>query len=223
MMNLFLYAAIQPIEICDGIDNNCNGWTDDQDPSLQGGSTYYLDADGDAHGNSNVAQQSCTQPSGYVLDNTDCDDSEALRNPSAPEICDGIDNDCDELTDDDVPSIQAQPSWYLDADGDGYGYDNTTVNSCAQPPSYELATGDCDDFDVNINPSASEVCDGLDNNCDGQIDEGVQSLWYYDADGDGYGSNGATTSSCTEPSGYADNPDDCDDLENTVYPNAAEI
>jgi large repetitive protein len=215
-------ANINPsiTEVCDGLDNNCNTIIDSDAVDI---TTYYIDNDADGFGDSSTMQTSCSVLSGYANNADDCNDLDPLQNPSEAEICDSIDNDCDGDIDDNDSNIQNQPTWYLDADSDGYGQDTTTITSCIQPASYESASGDCDDFDAQINPNATETCDAIDNNCDGQIDEGVQPLWYYDADGDGYGVLSATTRACSLPSGYANNPDDCDDLETTVYPSAPEI
>ena len=107
---------------------------------------FYEDADGDGYGNPGAAVSSCEfEVDGYVMDNTDCDDTfaGAAINPGAEEICDNIDNDCDGTVD----------NWF-DVDRDTY-------SSCG---------GDCDDTDFNINPGATETCNGVDDNCDGTID-----------------------------------------------------
>ena len=98
-----------------------------------------------------------------------------------PEICNGIDDDCDGVTDNGLEFH----IYYRDADNDTYGKaDNATV-ACAAPYGYvDNSTGfDCDDNNAGINPAAEEVCgDNIDNNCDGQTDEGCGSI---DTDGDG--------------------------------------
>ena len=93
--------------------------------------SWYADSDGDSYGDINVSVVDCAQPSGYVTDNTDCDDSEATVNPGETEVCDGLDNDCDTLIDEGLTQ-----SWYADSDGDSYGDINVSVVDCAQPSGY---------------------------------------------------------------------------------------
>jgi hypothetical protein len=104
---------------------------------------------------------------GYTEDGGDCDDTNALINPEATELCDGIDNDCDGEVDEGVGN-----TWYADTDSDGYG-GSITLQSCSQPDGYVSISGDCDDTDASIYPGAEEVFDGVDNDCDGQVDEGL--------------------------------------------------
>ena len=83
--------------------------------------------------------------------------------------------------------------------------------------------GDCDDKNFSVNPKAQEICDDVDNNCDGQIDEGLKTTFYEDADGDGYGNLQVTTKACSQPSGYVANNTDCDDTNTAVNPGVTEI
>jgi hypothetical protein len=189
---------------------------DDRDGNVGGPSVWYVDMDRDGFGGEEFIT-SCDQPPGYVAESNDCDDMDPNVNPDATEVCDGIDNNCNGQIDEGVT-----PTWYIDVDDDGYGGTQTTT-ACDQPDGYVSEGGDCDDTNANVNPNATEVCDGIDNNCNGQIDEGVTPTWYIDADGDGYGSAEDTLEQCDQPSGYVDNSDDCDDTRANVYPGAEEI
>jgi hypothetical protein len=130
--------------------------------------TYYQDFDGDSYGNDAVTDTSSFgAPAGYVLIGKDCNDSDATIYPNAPELLDGKDNNCDGL-------IDVQYTYYRDADGDGYGNPtDTIVSSSPTPPvGYVTDNSDCDDTNALTHPGAAEISDGLDNNCDGRIDEG---------------------------------------------------
>ena len=158
------------------------------------GDLYYIDADGDTFGWIGTSVRSCFQPAGMVLDSTDCDDSNRFSNPEAAEVCDGIDNNCNFLVDDDDEEfidLTTALEYFPDIDEDGYGDENVVgVKSCEQPFGYIGRAGDCDDLNPMVYPVALEICDGVDNNCDGMSD-GADALdvskWYLDADGDAYG------------------------------------
>jgi hypothetical protein len=138
--------------------------------------TWYRDLDGDSYGdpNTNTISQSCTQPSGYVADNSDCNDNNINIYPGAKEQCNGLDDDCDGSVDDGQTV-----TYYRDMDGDSYGNPNVTIQACSQSSGYVANSLDCNDGNASIRPGATEVCDGVDNNCDGRADEG------FDTDGDG--------------------------------------
>ena len=92
-----------------------------------------------------------------------------------------------------------------------------------------VAENDCDDDNPSINPDATELCDGIDNNCDGQVDEGVTQVYYLDNDGDGFGDSAASeeneriATSCVAPEGFVDNQSDCDDTNAGINPSATEV
>jgi hypothetical protein len=116
----------------------------------------------------------CTAPSGYSTYSTDCDDSDASRDPGNTEVCDDadVDEDCDTLADDSDPSTStaSKTAWFIDADADGYG-DDAGVGStrCSAPGSdYVAGNDDCDDADAAVNPAADDVCfDSVDGDCNG--------------------------------------------------------
>jgi len=162
-------------EICDGQDTDCDGHMDVDE----------MDQDGDG-------QSPC---------GGDCDDANPANYTGNAEICDGMDNDCDELVDDDDPGVVGQQTWFQDADGDGFGDPTVSYTECFQPADTCNNPQDCDDTNPDVNPAQTEVCDGVDNNCNGNVDEG------FDLDADGY-------TTCAG---------DCDDGDPTVYPGATEV
>ena len=149
---------------------------------------------------------------------SDCDDNNPGISPYATEVCDGIDNNCNGQVDEGV-----QTAYYLDLDEDGYGDNATAVLSCSPVPGYITLGGDCDDTDALHNPETVEVCNGIDDNCNGFIDEAIGTLWYVDADGDGFGDPADEVSACVQPVGYVENHFDCDDSDAATYPGAPEL
>ncbi len=128
---------------------------------------FYADTDGDGFGNAAVSQNACAQPSGYVSNSTDCNDTNPNIKPTATETCNTVDDDCDGQIDEGV-----QTTFYADTDGDGFGNAAVSQNACSQPSGHVSNSTDCDDTNPNIKPTATEICDGVDNDCDTQIDEG---------------------------------------------------
>ncbi len=217
-------AAVNPgaTELCDGVDNDCDGSTDD-DAAADAG-TWYADSDGDGFGDPDSSDVDCVQPTGFVEDATDCDDGEAAIHPDATELCDGVDNDCDG-TIDDYDAADA-PSWYADGDGDGFGDPGSTTTACSQPSGYVGNTDDCDDGEPLAYTGATELCDGVDNDCDDTVDNddaADASSWYADSDGDGFGDAASTTLACEQPSGFVSDDTDCDDADASVFPGAEEV
>jgi hypothetical protein len=159
-------------------DADCN----DTDAAISPQTIWFRDGDGDGYGDAETTYVTCEAPDGYTADSADCNDLSAASFPGADEVCDGEDNDCDGTADEDP--IDA-PSWYVDADGDGYGGTDTAA-ACEVPAGYVGVDGDCDDDDTAISPAATEVCgDGVDNDCDGSAGDCALSgaLSLSDADG----------------------------------------
>ncbi len=212
-------------ELCDGLDNNCNGLIDDDTPVY----TYYFDADGDGFaGISPDSLSTCadTPPTGYVANQLDCDDANPAIHSNAPELCDGLDNDCNGSEDDAIPVY----TYYFDADGDGFaGLSPDSLSTCADTPpaGYVANQLDCDDANAAIRPNAVELCDGVDNDCNGLMDDGIPFFIYYaDVDGDSFGGMfGDTLFICADvpPVGFVANRLDCDDANAAIYPDAPEL
>ncbi|MCB9851751.1 MAG: right-handed parallel beta-helix repeat-containing protein [Phycisphaerales bacterium] len=150
----------------------------------------------------------------------DCDDNDEFVNPDAPEVFDGVDNNCDgtidEGFDDDHDGFEDTATGGDDCDDTNEfinpgatevcdGVDNNCVDGIDEGfdtdnDGYTTCNGDCDDSRMDVNPDAMEICDGIDNNCDGNIDEGC------DLDHDGFNP-----------------PEDCDDDNEFINPDATEV
>ncbi len=193
-------AAIHPgaDERCDGVDNDCDGTVDEHDAI--DASTWYADVDGDGYGSALEAAVACSAPEGYVDDATDCDDGDPAINPGTVWYADQDgDGDGDPETtvtqcgapagyvlspgdcDDGDPQLNSGTVWYVDDDTDGYGTDEEVQVSCDAPAGGgALVAGDCDDADATVHPGATEVCDGIDQDCDGVADAGACDALYFD-------------------------------------------
>ncbi|MDP2309062.1 MAG: putative metal-binding motif-containing protein [Pseudomonadota bacterium] len=206
-------------ELCDGDDNDCDGLVDEAD--AEDATSWYADADSDGYGNPAAAVTACDAPAGYGADATDCDDTSAAVSPAAIEVCNGYDDDCDGIVDEDAMLLA---SWFADGDGDGYGALESPRSACFQPSGYVASSTDCDDADATTYPDAPELCDSLDNDCDGTADEDATgTTWYADADEDGFGDPADAVASCTAPELFVADGTDCDDTRPGVNPAAEEV
>jgi alpha-tubulin suppressor-like RCC1 family protein len=264
-------------EACDRVDNDCDGDIDEE-VRVAG----YVDADRDGFGDFSMPLDSCPGLAGFVPagGDEDCDDDDRTRNPGQVEICDDVDNDCDETVDESPQVVD----WFRDVDGDGFGNAaggivrsctpiaghslfgtdcndavagvnpaaaetcNGRDDDCVGGADFEIAPGDfedddgdgvadvgcglprgidCDDLDPITAGGSAEACDGRDNDCDGNVDEGaMDTLWYFDGDLDGHGSPANPTRpvlrACRPQPGYVASGGDCDDADPARNPDEAE-
>jgi cysteine-rich repeat protein len=251
-------------EVCDGEDTDCDGTIDDGVTT-----TFFLDADGDDHGNASSTTQACALPDGYAAIGDDCNDACAACFPGNTEICDGADNDCDSMVDDGengcggVCPIEDAPGEPCDGPDADLCADDTFVctgidtTACNMPGDADAETcnnldDDCDGTvdEGSVNPCGGvcvvmtgacegpdtdncaddtyqctgrnatvcstgdndvETCNGVDDDCDGTIDDGVTTRYYRDADMDTYGNPSMFIDACTPQPGYVSNASDCYD------------
>ncbi|MCB9506448.1 MAG: putative metal-binding motif-containing protein [Myxococcales bacterium] len=188
-------------ETCNGTDDDCDGRVDDN-PIEEG--------DDCATGFPGVcAEGRLTCRAGLI----DC----VPRVPASAELCDDDDNDCDGDVDEEATDAR---TWFRDLDEDRYGDAGDAVTACSAPAGYVADGDDCDDGARGTNPGAAEVCDGADNDCNGEIDDGAggMSLWYLDFDGDGWGTGDDSVIACNPIPGRVARAGDCDDRAFAVNP-----
>ena len=218
-------SAWPAAELCNNIDDDCDGQTDEGD--AVGCVVYYADNDGDSYGQG-IGQCMCGNPGpGYASVGGDCDDLNFSIHPFAKEICDNVDNDCNAQVDE--AGASGCTVYYKDLDGDKFGDDTNSACLCKSKKGAEWMEmpGDCDDSDDKIHPGAEEICNQKDDNCNGKTDEegaGGCMLYYVDLDKDTYGPSATGKCLCASTKIYpASEPGDCDDNEPKVHPNANEI
>jgi hypothetical protein len=164
----------------------------------------------------------CDVETGWVRNDDDCDDTTSLVSPAADELCNGIDDNCSGVVDEGFVGT----AFNLDADGYGYGYGNpfSTDNFCMAPEGWVANGDDCDDMRDFVFPGATELCNGLDDDCDNDADDGLVPLrsYYLDGDQDGFGNPGYSDSLCTAPENWTTDQSDCDDTDPLISPDAVE-
>jgi hypothetical protein len=241
--------AIRPgaPEVCDNADNDCDGLIDDEDEDLTGARTYFADVDQDGYGSVLGGVVTCSRPEGFVDNFDDCNDDDSDQNPTTTWYLDddrdgfGVtgtawpdqqcwqpigysinDFDCDDAD----PELWGTKPWFPDADRDGYGGPEVVGYGCVPQEGWVRDNLDCNDRDPVLNPGNQEVCDGIDNDCDGLIDvDDADTLdvgiWYPDNDSDGYGINFMPQLDCFQPADHVDNADDCNDTLAELNPETA--
>ncbi|MGC6493664.1 MAG: putative metal-binding motif-containing protein, partial [Myxococcota bacterium] len=209
----------------DGVDQDC-------DPTTE----WDQDGDGALHPSAPATPLSGAE---------DCDDLDPHISPFAEEVWyDGVDQDCDPTTewdrdgdgllplgapstvfsssdcDDGTPIITVPKLYYPDSDLDGFGSEQAPVLACTPPgPLFALIAGDCDDSSAAHHPGAPELCNEVDDNCDGTVDEGIGTLHWPDLDADGAGDAVASPAlMCFTTPGWVTNSTDCDDSTESVHP-----
>ena len=193
-----------------------------QPPQDTGGETKPDTSEPDDSG---LAPDTAVEPDldgdGYTISMGDCDDTDFRINPEGREVCNLKDDDCDGDVDEDAWDAG---SFFRDADSDGYGDADALVRACVAPSGYVADSTDCDDADVDTFPGADETCDEVDNDCDGEVDEDAvdPSPWYVDRDGDRFGDASIVVYACDPVDGMVAVGTDCDDLDDTVHPDAVE-
>jgi hypothetical protein len=235
-------------EVCDGVDNDCDGTVDNNYPDLDGDKiANCADPDDDGDGQPDVMDKCPFIPDPLQLDTdkdgfgdmcdgdddgdgdfdlTDCEPLNPLVSHKSPELCNGKDDNCNLAIDE--PGAAGCIPLYPDGDGDGFGAEGEEACLCQlEPPYTSFQAGDCDDDNKSVNPLVSEVCNSKDDNCDGKTDPaGAKGCmdYFLDKDGDTYGVSKDKKCLCAPEAPYsATDVGDCNPDNAAVFPGNPEI
>jgi len=235
-------------EICDGVDNDCDGTTDNNFADTdKDGAANCVDPDDDGDGALDIVDKCPSIPDPLQTDTdkdglgnacdgdddgdgdfdlTDCAPLDPLINHNTPEVCNGSDDNCDGMPDD--AGAQGCIPLFPDADGDEFGASGEDICMCTPDGVYTaFQGGDCDDLDELVNPVIVETCNGKDDNCDSKVDPLNASgctKYYQDADGDGVGVTGPTQCLCKPLAPYSSTKTgDCAPNDPAIFPGNKEV
>ena len=182
----------------------------DPDDDGPGCATALLWVDEDLDGFGDSDRPGVRQPPGHSAMVGDCDDTRADVHPAMPEVCNGIDDDCDGEVD-----MGLLIEVWSDLDGDGFGDPDSYERVCEAEPFHVRDDTDCDDGAAEVHPEAEERCDGIDQNCSGEADEAAvdRVMVFADGDMDGMGAPSEPFLACPDTVGTAVNDWDCDDAD----------
>ncbi len=211
--------ACDPPEVAD---------TDDSGGGRDADTDADSDADSDADADADSDSDSDTDPGPVDADNdgsfsdVDCDDNDDTVFPGQTEVCNLKDDDCDGDVDSNAVD---RTTWYLDSDFDGFGDDTNTQVSCGPPADHVPDGGDCNDANEDVNPGEVEVCNGIDDDCNGDIDGDATNLvdWFQDADTDTFGNASVMVTACNAPAQHVADSTDCDDTDAAINPGQDEL
>ena len=211
-------------ETCNGVDDDCSGGADED--GTDGCLLRYRDGDRDGFGVETRARCLCAVAAPWdAVVGGDCDDEAPSLHPDAVEACNGVDDDCDDVVDEE-DATGCLP-YYADVDGDGHGDPDAGACLCGPDLAHPRSTArDCDDDDPAAHPGGTEACGGGDEDCDGVTDEADAvgcADWWVDEDEDGFGVPYSVRCLCApEPPFRALAGGDCDDDDPAWTPYAVE-
>ncbi len=210
-----LAKSVVGLWMCTGCSSGLKGSSSSEETTgpACASALLWVDEDLDGFGDASRPEEACLNTPGHSSMPGDCDDGRADVHPAMPEICNGIDDDCDGEVD-----MGLLIEVWSDLDGDGFGDPDTFERVCEPEPFHVRENTDCDDSSEGVNPAVQEICDGIDQNCDGAIDEDAidRIEAFMDIDMDGMGGPDAPILSCPDAPGISLNDWDCDDTDPTT-------